>query len=265
MITTVSLTFKELFKYRDLWYMLTFRDIRIRYKQAAMGFLWAIFMPIVAVTAGILIKKAMAVVSGHSVDMLGVISISVKVLPWTFFISAIRFSVQSLVGNSDLITKIYFPRAVLPLASITACLFDLAISILVLTIILTCVHLGVSIYLWWTPLILIFLLLFTVGMGLLLASANLFFRDVKYVVEIILMFGIFFTPVFYDANAFGNLKTILLLNPMGSILESLNQTVVLKQMPDLFWLSYAGVCSIALFYIGVLVFQEKEQYFAENI
>src|SRR3989338_5230744 len=107
----------EIIKYRDLLFMLTFRDIRIRYKQAAMGFLWAIFMPIVAVAAGILIKKAMAVVSGHYVDVTEIVSISVKVLPWTFFISSLRFSVQSLVGNSALITKIYFPKAVLPLAA----------------------------------------------------------------------------------------------------------------------------------------------------
>src|SRR5476649_2237429 len=128
---------KELIKYRDLFYMLTLRDIRIRYKQAVMGFLWAIFMPIVAVAAGILIKQAMAVVSGHAVDKLGVMSISVKVLPWTFFISSIRFSVQSLVGNSNLFTKIYFPRAVLVLSSILACLFDFGIAVAVLIILLT--------------------------------------------------------------------------------------------------------------------------------
>ena len=98
--------FKELYKYRDLLFMLTFRDIRIRYKQAAMGFLWALFMPIVAVAAGVLIKKAMAVVSGQYVDLLGIVSISVKVLPWTFFISSLRFSVQSLVGNSPLIIEL---------------------------------------------------------------------------------------------------------------------------------------------------------------
>jgi lipopolysaccharide transport system permease protein len=259
------LAFRQIFKYRDLWYMLTFRDIRIRYKQAAMGFMWAIFMPIVAVAAGILIKKAMSVVSGHDVGMIGIVAIAIKVLPWTFFISAIRFSVQSLVGNSELITKIYFPRAVLPLASITACLFDMAISIVVLFIILSIFKLGVSIHLLWVPLILVFLLLFTTGLGLLLSSANLFFRDVKYVVEIILMFGIFFTPVFYDAKTFGNWKSLLLLNPMGSILESLNQAVVLKEMPDPLWLAYAGAFSIVMFWIGLNVFQSKEQYFAENI
>src|SRR3989338_735190 len=183
---------RELLKYKDLLFMLTFRDIRIRYKQAAMGFLWAIFMPIVAVAAGILIKKAMAVVSGQYIDMLGVVSISVKVLPWTFFINSLKFSVQSLVGNSNLLTKIYFPKAVLPLASIFACFFDLCIAGIVLVVLLTIIKLGVSIHLLWVPLILLFLLLFTAGVGLLLLAGDLFFRGVGYVVGGGLLFWVFF-------------------------------------------------------------------------
>lgn len=256
---------RELFKYRDLMFMLTFRDIRIRYKQAAMGFLWAIFMPMVAVAAGILIKKAMSVVAGKHIDMVEVVSISVKVLPWTFFVSALKFSVQSLVGNSSLITKIYFPKAVLPLAAVFACFFDFSIAVIVLTVLLTIVQIGLSIYILWIPLIIIILILFVSGLGLLLSAANLFFRDVKYVVEIILMFGIFFTPVFYSVETFGDWKTLLLLNPIGSILESINSAIVLKQMPDLFWLGYAGVSAIVMFYIGLTVFQKYEHLFAENI
>jgi len=257
--------FKELFKYRDLLFMLTFRDIRIRYKQAAMGFMWAIFMPIVAVAAGILMKKAMAVVSGQTVDLMGIVSISVKVLPWTFFISSLRFSVQSLVGNSSLITKIYFPKAVLPLASVFACFFDFSIAVVVLTVILLFFKLGISVYILWLPLLIMLLFIFTAGLGLFLSAANLFFRDIKYIVEIILMFGIFFTPVFYSADQFGNWSTLLLLNPIGSILESINQVVVLKQMPDLFWVGYAAVTSMLMFIIGSFVFHKKEPVFAENI
>ena len=89
----------EIIQYRDLLMMLTLRDLRVRYKQAAMGFLWAVFMPIVAVCAGILIKKAMAVVAQKPLEIESIVSITVKVLPWTFFISSIRFSVQALVGK----------------------------------------------------------------------------------------------------------------------------------------------------------------------
>ena len=256
---------KEMIEYRDLLMMLTFRDLRVRYKQAAMGFLWAIFMPIVAVCAGILIKKAMAVVSQQPLEIQSIISITVKVLPWTFFISSIRFSVQSLVGNSALVTKIYFPRAILVLSAILACLFDFGVAMLVLIVLLIILKVGVSVYLLWLPLFLILLILYTFGLGLILASANLFYRDVKYVVEIILMFGIFFTPVFYDAGSFGKWKHLMLLNPLGSLLEEINKIVVLHQMPDALWMSYAILTSIGVFIIGMIIFHKTEPLFAENI
>ena len=256
---------QEICKYRDLLFMLTVRDLRVRYKQAAMGFLWAIFMPVIAVLAGIVIKKAMAVVAQQPFDTQGIASISVKVLPWTFFVSSIRFAVQSLVGNSALVTKIYFPRAVLPLSSMIACFFDLGISVIVLTVLFAFFHLGVSIHIVWLPLLIIFLFNFTFGLGLMLSAANLFFRDVKYVVEVILMFGIFFTPVLYDAKSFGNQAFIMLLNPVGSILEAINQIVVIQQAPDLAWLSYAFASSTLMLFFGLWIFHKKESEFAENI
>jgi len=257
--------FREIIKYKDLLLMLTLRDIKIRYKQAIMGFAWAIFMPIIAILAGVMIKAAISFISGKQIDLTGVASISVKVLPWTFFISSIKFCVNSLVGNRELVTKIYFPREVFPFASILACLFDFFVAAASLSILLAFMHTGVSIYLLWLPLLLIFLIIFTAGLGLFLSAANLFYRDIKYVVEIILMFGIFFTPVFYEAGQFGKWKNLILLNPMGSILEAINSSVVLHKMPDSFCLYYACVTSISMFVIGLLIFQKTEPSFAENI
>ena len=256
----------ELIAYRDLLLMLTLRDIKVRYKQASMGFLWAIFMPIVAVSAGILIKKTLAVASQTSLDMeKSIFSLAVKVLPWTFFVSSIRFAVQSLVGNSSLVTKIYFPRAVLPLSAILACLFDFALAAGVLAVILTFMNVGISIHILWLPVLLLFLLLFICGTGILLSAINLFFRDIKYIVEVILMFGIFFTPVFYPAEAIGRWKNLLLLNPVGSLLEAINAVVVMHRQPDLGWVAYAAFCSIILFWFGLVTFKKKEPYFVENI
>ncbi len=257
--------FRELIKYRDLLSMLILRDIRIRYKQAAMGFLWAIFMPIIAVAAGILIKAAMSLASGKPIVLMGVVSVSVKVLPWTFFVSALKFSVQSLIGNRDLVTKIYFPREVLTIASICACLFDFLIASVTLTIFLIILKIGMSIYLLWVPFLLLCLVLFTSGLGLILASANLFYRDIKYVVEIILMFGMFFTPVFYDSSIFGKWQSLILINPISGILEALNTSIVFHQMPNLFWIIYASITSMVVFYTGFVVFHKTEPYFAENI
>jgi len=257
--------FKEIIAYRDLIFMLTFRDIKIRYKQAIMGFAWAIFMPIIAILSGVIIKTAMAFVSGRSVDLSDIASISAKVLPWTFFVSSIKFAVNSLVGNRELVTKIYFPREVFPFASILACLFDFLVAAVSLTIFLFIIHIGISIYILWVPFLLILLVLFTSGLGLFLSAANLFYRDVKYVVEIILMFGIFFTPVFYESRQFGKWQNILLLNPIGSILEAINTSLVLHKMPDLFWIFYASLTSILMFLIGLIIFQKSEGSFAENI
>ncbi len=256
---------RHIIEYRDLMFMLTARDLRVRYKQAAMGFLWAIFMPMVAVFAGILIKKAMSVVSHQPLQLHSIISISIKVLPWTFFISSIRFSVQALVGNSTLVTKIYFPRVVLVLSSILACLFDFFVALVVMIVLVAVLGVGASIQLVWIPLLFVLLFLFTFGLGLLLASANLFYRDVKYVVEIILMFGIFFTPVFYEASSFGQWKPLMMLNPIGSILEALNRTVVLHLPPEPLWTVYAVVLSLGTFILGAIVFEKTEPYFAENI
>ncbi len=256
---------KEIIKYKDLLFMLTLRDIKIRYKQAIMGFVWAIFMPIIAILAGVMIKAAISFVSGKPMDLSSVASISVKVLPWTFFISSIKFAVNSLVGNRELITKIYFPREVFPFASTLACLFDFFIAAIGLSVLLIFLHIGTSIYLLWLPLLLIFLILFTTGLGLFLAAANLFYRDVKYVVDVILMFGIFFTPVFYEAGQFGKWKTLILLNPMGSILEAINSVVVLHKMPDLFCILYSCLISVSVFLFGLIIFRKSEPAFAESI
>lgn len=256
---------KEITKYKDLLFMLTFRDIKIRYKQAIMGFAWAIFMPIVAILAGVIVKAAISFISGKSPELSSIASIATKVLPWTFFVSSIKFSVNSLVGNRELVTKVYFPREVFPLASTLACLFDFVVAAVSLSLLLALTHIGISIHILWLPLFLILLILFTTGLGLLLSAANLFYRDVKHIVDIILMFGIFFTPVFYEAQQFGKWKNLMLMNPIGTILESINAVVVLHKNPTMHWVIYATIASISVFFIGLIVFQRTEPLFAENI
>lgn len=245
--------------------MLTWRDIRIRYKQSVMGFMWAIFMPLLIVAAGIIVKKGISIISGKPLELSDLASITVKALPWSFFIGTIKFSTGSLISNRNLVTKIFFPREVFPLASVLANLFDFGIASIALIVILGFMGVGISVYLLWVPVLLLFLILFSAGLGMLLSCANLFFRDVKYIVEIILTFAIFFTPVFYEASIFGKWETLLLLNPVGSILECINTVVVLRRPPNYFWLSYAASCGIGWFFLGWNVFHRLEYSFAENI
>jgi len=167
--------------------------------------------------------------------------------------------------NKELVTKIYFPREILPLASVLANLFDFAIAGSVLILILMGVRVGASVHLLWVPVYLLLLLLLTAGFGMLLACANLFFRDVKYLVEVILTYGIFFTPVFYSASTLGKWGPILLLNPVGPILEGLRDTVILHKSPNLHWLVYSTVWAIAGVLISWRIFQRAESSFAESI
>ncbi len=257
--------FKELINYRHLLYVLTWRDIKIKYKQSIMGFIWAIFMPMLIVAAGILVKKAFSLVSGKPMEMTGLASVSVKAIPWAFFISSVRFATNSLTSNSNLVTKIYFPREVFPISAVLANLFDFFIASVTLTIILAIAGIGISLQILWLPIIFSLLVLLTTGLGMILACANLFFRDVKYIVEVIVTFAIFFTPVFYEASMFKKWEPILLLNPLGAILENINAVVVLQQPPSIFWLSYSAVWAIGGLLISWNIFHKAEFTFAENI
>src|SRR3954464_12868513 len=183
----------EVWQHRELLEQLTKRDIKLRYKQAAMGFAWAVFMPCLIVLSGLIIRFAMAQISGQALHPRDIANIAVKGVGWSFFVGALGFATASLIGNSNLVTKIYFPREVLPLSSVAAQGFDSSIGLVTLIILLPLLGVRIHASLVWVPLLLLLLILFTTGVSLFLACANLFFRDVKYIVQVVLMFGIFFT------------------------------------------------------------------------
>ena len=255
----------ELIRYRELLYMMTWRDIRIRYKQSAMGFMWALLMPMLIVAAGMIVRAALSFVSGKQMNASDVVSVSVKALPWSFFIGSVRFATNSLTSNTNLVIKIYFPREIFPLSAVFANLFDFAVASLALIAVLVIANVGLSVYILWLPVLLVFLILLTAGAGMFLACANLFYRDVKYIVEVFLTFAIFFTPVFYEASLFGKWASLLMLNPAGSLLEAINAVIVLHRPPDLLWLAYSGVWSIGGFLLSWAIFHRAEFMFAEKI
>ncbi|MEO7102373.1 MAG: ABC transporter permease [Gemmatimonadaceae bacterium] len=217
----------EVWDHRDLLEQLTLRDIKLRYKQAAMGFMWAVFMPCLIVLSGLIIRYAMARLSGATLVRTDVANIAVKGVGWAFFVGALGFATASLVGNASLVTKIYFPREVLPLSSVAAQSFDTAIGLVTLVVILPFLGVTGQITMLWVPVLLVLLVLFTTAVSLFLSCANLFYRDVKYIVQIVLMFGIFFTPVFFEPSMLGARGAHLaMLNPLTGILEGLRLSIV---------------------------------------
>jgi lipopolysaccharide transport system permease protein len=256
---------RELLKYRELLYIIIWRDIRIKYKQSIMGIMWAIFMPLIIVAAGLLVRYSFSLLSNKPIRAEDFAGVSVKAIPWAFFVSSVRFSANSLIGNANLLTKIYFPRVVFPLAAVFSQLFDFLIASFLLIIILTCMQVGVGLALIWVPFLVFFLILLTIGFGILLSAANLFFRDVKYLVEVILTFAIFITPVFYEVSFFGKWANLLMLNPIAPILEGIYSTVVIHRNPDPLWMLYSLVFSTCIFLVAFRFFKKVEPLFAERI
>jgi homopolymeric O-antigen transport system permease protein len=250
---------------RDLLLALAGREIRVKYKQSVMGMLWAVLMPTVIVCAGVALRAAFAKISGTHLDVADVASVGVRAVAWAFFVSSVRFSTNSLIANTTLVTKVYLPRELFPIASIVSQLADFGVAVLVLALLLAGLHIGVSAELAWVPVLLVILILFTTGLGILLSAASLFFRDVKYLVEVFLTFAIFFTPVFYDARMFGRWENVLMLNPVAPVLEGLSRTVVYHRSPDLSWLSYSACAAVLTTVVALWVFRRLEPYFAESV
>jgi ABC-type polysaccharide/polyol phosphate export permease len=257
---------QELFRYRALLYMITYRDIRIRYKQSVMGFMWAILMPILIVMAGIVVRYAYATAAHKELQMADITSLAVKSLPWAFLVSSIRLGCNSLIlGNRDLVTKIYFPKEILPLGAVLSSLFDFVVASAALVVLLAVAQVHVGVSLVWVPVLLLTLVAMASGIGLVVAAASLFFRDVKYIVEVVLTFGIFFTPVFYDVDMFGSKGKWLLLNPAAPLLEGLSACITRQETPDLGWLAYSLAFSLAALLGGYFFFKHMEPAFAESV
>ncbi len=256
---------KELFAYKELLYMITWREIKIKYKQSIMGLLWAIFMPLLIISAGILVKLAMAKISGNAFSLNEIISVSIKALPWAFFISSVRFGTNSLITNTNLVTKIYFPKEIFPIAAVFSQLFDFIIAACCLTVFLIIAKISIGFHLLVLIFYFLILFIFTIALSLVLSAMNLYFRDVKYLVEVFVTFAIFFTPVFYEASLAGKWEWLILLNPVAVILEAINSIVLSGSAYNIYWILYSLSVSLIILIIGYSFFKVSEPKFAEII
>ncbi len=264
---------------RGLIYQLTLRDIRVRYKQALMGFAWAILSPLLIVAAGVVVRVALLHMAGKPFEMISAIAIVVKGLAWGFFASAIGFATTSLTGNAPLITKVYFPRETLPLSVILASTFDSLIGTTAMIVLLPFLGWQPSWALVWVPLLVVMLFTFTLGAGLLISCANLFFRDVKYITQLLITFGIFFSPVYYEPSVIGARWIVpQMLNPLAPMLEGLRLSVVdghnllttiTRADGAVIWspayLGYSMLWAFGGLLVSALIFHRSQFRFAEYV
>lgn len=270
----------ELWEWRELLRQLTGRELRVRYKQAAFGLAWALVLPTVVVLAGVVIRAAISQLTATRLDAAAVGALAVKALLWSFASSALGAATPSLTSNAGLLARVYFPREVLPLSAIAAQGADSVIAAGALALALPWLGGRPSPALLWLPLLATVLVLLVVAAGLVASAANLFFRDVKYLVQLAVTFGVFFTPVFFEPAAFGpRLRALLWLNPLAAVVEGarlaaidghdLARAIAAPAGGAPLWSPWLLVYSAAVGVVGValatVAFRRVQPLFAERV
>jgi len=263
----LSIDFKELWRHRELLYFLVWRDIKVRYKQTVLGAAWAIIRPVIsmivfsAVFSRLLGVKPPADSSGTTIPY--PIYLYAALMPWTLFQTSVSMSGVSLVGQAHLLTKIYMPRLFIPAANIGTCLIDFVLSFGVyLLLMLSYRQLpGVSVLL--LPVLLLITVMTALGVGFLLSSLTVTYRDFRHVLPFMLQTWMFLTPVVYPAHKIPErFRLVMSFNPMYGIVEGF-RSVLLNRPMDWRALSVGACVATVLLVAGMHVFRRMERRFAD--
>ena len=253
----------EQFEYAELLYVMTRRDLMLRYKQTIMGFGWAVFMPLLNT---ILFSVIFMQVARLDVGVPYPVFAYTGLLAWNLTASALRFSVSSLTANINLVAKVYFPREIFPFSAVFVSIVDYFVGALVLAGMLVYYQVPVSTTLLFLPVILFVQVVFTAGVALFLAMANLFYRDVKYLFEVVITLWMFASSTVYPLDGVtGYQKAILSLNPMTPIIDAHRDVILYGRLPPM--TEFAAVFGVSLLILGVAwaMFHRSEYQFAEYI
>ncbi|MCL2323082.1 MAG: ABC transporter permease [Oscillospiraceae bacterium] len=253
---------KELFLHRELLKNLTAKDLKLKYKSSVLGFLWSFLNPILQLTVYSIIFTY--IFRNNDIKNFTVFLAS-GLLPWIFFNTSIMSAVSSVNGNSNLVSKVYFPREIIPISTVLFNFTNFIISLGVLFIFLIMFK-YISIYLLWLPILLALLILFTIGLSLILSSLNVRYRDIQHLIEVVFLPWMYLTPIIYPrTSAPEKLQNILLFNPMTSIIECIRNVTYYCKNPSFKELILFTIASILVFIIGFKVFKSREKTFAEEI
>jgi lipopolysaccharide transport system permease protein len=255
---------KDIWRYRELTLFLTLRDISVRYKQTAIGLAWAVLRPVLLMVVFLTFRKIMGIPSTVVPEAILIIA---AVLPWQFFSTALLDSSSSLVTNSSLISKVYFPRMIVPLASVLTNLVDFGVSLLIVGLLLAAYQVNPGWYLLSLPVFTLLAFTLTLGAGLLLTSLNVEYRDFRYVVPFIVQFGVYISPVaFSSTDVPSQWRLLFFLNPMVGIVDGFRWSLTGGQT-HLYWESVVAstLTTAALLRLGMWYFRRVERDFADVI
>jgi homopolymeric O-antigen transport system permease protein len=259
----VALNLRDLWAYRELLYFLTWRDVKVRYKQTALGAAWAIIQPLFAMLIFALFFGKLAGMPSDGVPY--PIFAFVGLLPWTFFANAVTSSGNSLVGSSNLITKVYFPRMIIPGAAVMAGLVDFGVAFIILGVLV--IYYGVA--LTWSALILPILVLITavlaLAIGMWTSALNVKYRDVRHALPFLIQLWFFATPIVYPSTIVPvKWRWAMALNPMSGIIDGYRAAVFGREF-DVRGLSISLAVTLALLVYSAYTFRRMERTFADIV
>ncbi len=262
---TLSFTdFREFWQYRELLLFFAWRDLKVRYKQTAIGVSWALFQPFITMVVFSVFFGGLAKMPSDGIPY--PIFVFVGLIMWQFFSTSLSDASNSLINNQQIITKVYFPRIILPASTILVKFVDFFIASIIL--------IGLMIYYHYTPnlagLLIIPLLLFisflaALGGGLLLAAINVKYRDVRYALPFFIQILLFLTPVIYPPSIAGKYSWILAINPMTGVIKAARSALLGGAPINWTLLGISSVACLLLLIIGFVYFKKTEKYFADII
>jgi lipopolysaccharide transport system permease protein len=255
---------QEVWAYRELFYFLAWRDIKIRYKQTAFGVAWAVLQPFFTMIVFSLLFGRVANVPTDGIPR--PIFYFSALLPWTYFASTLTNGGMSLISNSNLLTKIYFPRIILPAATALSGLVDFLIATLMLVAIMLYYHVSVSWTLLLWPLLVVVLVLLGLGVAMFLAAMNVRYRDIKYAIPFGIQLWLFVTPIIYPSTMIPErFRWILAVNPLSGLIEAFRDVLIPSRQVDWRLLGLSMFTTVVVFLVGLLYFDRTEKSFADVI
>jgi lipopolysaccharide transport system permease protein len=262
----VALNLADLWAYRELLYFLSWRDVKVRYKQTALGVAWAILQPLLTMIIFTLFFGRLAGVPSDNVPY--PLFAYAGLLPWTFFANGITNSGNSLVGSAHLITKVYFPRLIIPAAAVAAGLVDLFIAFTVMIAMMVYYDVAVTRHLLMLPVLIFLVTLLALGAGMWLSALNVKYRDVRFALPFLIQLWMYVTPVIYPVSFIPEnwriLRSLLLLNPMTGIVENFRAALFGSPFKWTSLIVSAAVTMAVLLY-AAFSFRRMEKTFADVV
>lgn len=263
----------EIWRYRQLLWSLTWREVRVRYKQSLLGIGWAVLLPLATMLVfAFVFTRAVELRALPGIEAPYALYAFAGLVPWTFFAAGLTGCVNSLVANRNLVTKVYFPREVFPLSCVGSALVDFLIALGVMVLLMLVYHargdwpMAVTPAVLVVPIVVLVQIIFTVGLGMLLAMGNLFYRDVRPITAVVVQLWMFVSGVVVPLPRDGSLTAqVLSLNPMAPLVQAFRDTLLHGRVPEATGLIYAGAVAIAALVLGWVVFRRAAHRFAECI